>query len=313
MDFDPALLRTFVAVKEAGGFTRAAERLHLTQSAVSHQIRRLEEQLGRPLLHRTTRKLSLTDDGSDFLHYARQILQSLDVLNQRFQPSPITGILRVGVPENFMGEQLPQLLCRFARAFPAVRLEVSAGITIDLREMLAAGELDLAVVLSTPDSGDGMVVRRTQFAWVAAEEFRAPHGASLPLAFSPLPCINRGIGIGALDRSGIDWHVVFTSHSQKDLRAAVRAGLAIAVLTHDDLEPGMRVMDGEYGLPPLPGADFLLIRGEHGATPAAEAFAALVLEMAESLPVSPGRQRRKQKGPPLGRAKKPRRSDTPLR
>jgi DNA-binding transcriptional LysR family regulator len=291
MNFDPALLRTFVAVNEAGGFTRAAERLHLTQSAVSHQIRRLEEQIGRPLLQRTTRKLNLTGDGADFLHYAKQILASLDALTVRFRPSPISGVLRVGVPENFMGKRLPQLLCQFARAFPDVRLEVSAGITIDLREMLAAGELDLAIVLSMPEARDGVTVRSAQLAWTAAQDFHAPPGGSLPLAFAPLPCISRRIGLAALDRTAVDWHVVFTSHSQKDLRAAVLAGFVIAVLTHDDLEPGMRIVDGEYGLPPLPSTDFLLVRGSSGTTPAADAFARLVLEMTEAKPAARKRRR----------------------
>src|ERR1700743_3362522 len=107
MDFDPALLRALLAVKETGGFTRAGQRLNLTQSAVSHQIKRLEEQVGRPLLYRTTRSLTLTEDGEDFLPHAVRILESLETLSRRFQPSVVTGIVRFGVPENFMGEQLP--------------------------------------------------------------------------------------------------------------------------------------------------------------------------------------------------------------
>lgn len=118
MDFDPALLRAFLAVKETGGFTRAAQRLHLTQSAVSHQIRRLEEQVGRPLLHRTTRRLTVTEDGEDFLRYAQQILETLDAMTRRFQPSSISGVVRFGAPDTFMGERLPPLLSQFARSFP---------------------------------------------------------------------------------------------------------------------------------------------------------------------------------------------------
>src|SRR5688500_2314602 len=122
MDFDPTLLRAFVAVKETGGFTRAPERLHLTQSAISHQIRKLEAQVGRPLLHRTTRRLTVTEDGEDFRRYATQILDTLDAMTRRFQPSPISGVVRFGVPDNFMGDRLPPLLSQFARGFPAVRM-----------------------------------------------------------------------------------------------------------------------------------------------------------------------------------------------
>ena len=132
MDFDPGLLRAFVAVKETGGFTRAGKRLNLTQSAISHQIRRLEEQVGRQLLQRTTRRLTLTEDGEELLRHAEQILASLSALTQRFQPSPVSGVVRFGVPESFMGDRLSPLLCQFARAFPSVRLDVSVTTYLDL-------------------------------------------------------------------------------------------------------------------------------------------------------------------------------------
>ncbi|NUO76081.1 MAG: LysR family transcriptional regulator [Lysobacter sp.] len=281
MDFDPTLLRAFVAVKHCGGFTRAAQRLHLTQSAVSHQIRRLEEQVGRPLLHRTTRSLTLTEDGEDFLRYAEQILDSLDALSRRFLPSPVSGTVRFGVPENFMGERLPTLLCQFARAYPAVRLDVSVGMNFDLPNMIDADDLDLAVVISVPKHERGTLLRRTRLVWIAADSFEPPAGASLPLAFYPPPCVYRHISVTALGRTGLEWHVIFTSPSHQGLRAAVLAGLAVTVLTVDDVEPGMKIVDGLYGLPPLPHADFALICGAGGKTPAALEFGRLILDMPE--------------------------------
>jgi DNA-binding transcriptional LysR family regulator len=256
MDFDPTLLRAFVAVKETGGFTRAAQRLHLTQSAVSHQIQRLEEQIGRPLLLRTTRSLTLTEDGEDFLRYAERILQTQEALTRRFRPSPTSGRVRFGVPENFMGDRLPSLLSQFARVFPNIRLDVGVSMSLDLRAMIAADELDLAVVLSMPGSSQGTFLRQTQFVWVAAEGLDLAKGASLPFAFFPAPCINRQAGTSALDGSSVEWHVAFTSPSPQGIRAAVLSGLAITVLTRHDLEPGMKVVDGEYGLPSLSKADF---------------------------------------------------------
>lgn len=296
MDFDPTLLRAFVAVQQTGGFTRAAQRLHLTQSAVSHQIRRLEEQVGRPLLHRTTRQLTLTEDGEDFLRYAEQILAALDAMTRRFKPSPIAGVVRFGVQENFLGTQLAPLLSQFARAFPAVRLEVSVSVNLDLDALVGAGELDLAVVLSSPESLarkriEGPVLRKSQFAWLAGESFEPPRGAPLPLAFFPLPCIGRELAVAALDRTALDWRVVFTSPSQQGLRAAVLAGFAVTVLTRDDLEPGMRIVDGEYGLPALPKAHFTLIWSEGGKTPAAREFGRLILNMPD-LAEAPSRTRR---------------------
>jgi DNA-binding transcriptional LysR family regulator len=282
MDFDPTLLRALVAVKEAGGFTRAAQRLHLTQSAVSHQIRRLEEQVGRPLLCRTTRSLTLTEDGNDFLQHAERILASLDALNQRFRPSTVSGVVRFGLPETFLGARLLPLLSQFAREFPGVRLDVSVHTYPDLRSMIDAGELDLAVVISMSAKTDGTILRPAKFVWAAAETFEMRPDVSLPLAFSPEPCINRQLGLAALKRTSVDWHVVFTSPSQQGIRAAVEAGLGVSVLTSDELEPGMKIIDGKYGLRPLPKANFTLIWSANGKTPAALEFGRLIVSMSKS-------------------------------
>ncbi len=278
MEFDPTLLRAFVAVTETGGFTRAAQRLHLTQSAVSHQIRRLEQLVGRPLLYRTTRSLTLTEDGSDFLRHAEQILRSIDTLTKRFRPSPVSGVVRFGVPESFMGDRLPPVLGQFARAFPAVRLDVSVTTYLDLRAMLEADALDLAVVLSMAGNQHERVLRRTQFVWVAADTFE-PRGESLPLALAPAVCVNRQVGLAALEGAAVDWHVVFTSPSHQGLGAAVLAGLGVTVLTRDALEPGMQIVDGRYGLPVLPKVDFSLAWSKGDPTPAAREFAQLIVNM----------------------------------
>ncbi len=291
MDFDPNLLRTFVAVHETGGFTRAAQRLHLTQSAVSHQIRRIEEQIGRPLLRRTTRSLALTEDGEDFLRHAREILEASAALTRRFAPSPISGAVRFGVPEIFLEGQLPQLLGQFSRRFPDVRLDVSVGVTLDLHAMIRAGELDLAAVLMLPNDEEGTLLRRTQFVWAAAESFEPQRGASLPFSFSPPPCLSRHVGVSALEAAGIGWHVVFTSHSQHDQRAAILAGFAIAPVTRENLRPGMKIVDGLYGLPPLPAAELRLVWSEGGKTPAAQEFGRLLLDLAEPPPAGLARKK----------------------
>ena len=282
MNIDPTLLRALVAVHECGGFIRAGKRLNLTQSAVSHQIRRLEEQLGQPLLLRTTRRLSLTEDGQDVLQHAQQILASLDALARRFQPSRLGGVVRFGVPETFMGERLPPLLCQFSRAFPEVRLDVSVGTYLDLRKMLKAGELDLAVVLSETGRRDsGEVLRSARFVWVAAGHFDLAPGASLPLALAPAPCVNRQIGLDALGTSAGSWHLAFSSPSQEGIRNAVLAGLGVTVQMASDLRPGLRIVDGEYGLPTLPGARFLLAWSSGEKSAAAEAFGQLLVHNAE--------------------------------
>lgn len=282
MDFDPALLRAFVAVKEAGGFTRAAQRLNLTQSAISHQIRRLEEQVGRQLLFRTTRALTLTEDGEDFLQYAEKILDTLDTMSRRFRPSPVSGVVRFGVLENFLGDRLAVLLRQYGRAFPSVRLDVSVGMNLDLMPMIKAGELDLAVVMLAPGSKEGTPLRRTQFVWAAADTFDIPAGESLPFAFFPSPCINRQVGTASLEGRDVPWHVVFTSQSQQGIRAAVLAGLAVTVLAREDVEPGMKILDGQYGLPSLSKADFSLVWSAGGKTPAAMELGRMMEQLTRS-------------------------------
>ena len=282
MDFDPALLRAFVAVKEAGGFTRAAQRLNLTQSAISHQIRRLEEQVGRQLLFRTTRALTLTEDGEDFLQYAEKILDTLDTMSRRFRPSPVSSVVRFGVLENFLGDRLAVLLRQYGRAFPSVRLDVSVGMNLDLMPMIKAGELDLAVVMLAPESKEGTPLRRTQFVWAAADTFDIPAGESLPFAFFPSPCINRQVGTASLEGRDVPWHVVFTSQSQQGIRAAVLAGLAVTVLAREDVEPGMKILDGQYGLPPLSKADFSLVWSAGGKTPAAMELGRMMEQLTRS-------------------------------
>lgn len=280
MDFDPALLRAFIAVKDTGGFTRAAQRLHLTQSAISHQIRRLEEQVGRPLLYRTTRRLTLTEDGEEFLHHAQRILDASDALTRRFHLSPMSGVIRFGVADTYLGARLPGLLSQFARSHPCVRLEVNVASNLDFRAMLAAGELDMAVVLAEPGREKGTVLQRTQFVWSAAENFVAPVGESLPLAFAPAPCLRRQVGLAALEQAALPWHFTFTSASNEGLRAAALAGLGVGVMTRAELVPGLKIINDELGLPALPKADYVLVRGASGQNPAAGEFARLLRDHA---------------------------------
>ena len=273
MSIDTDLLQAFVAVHQANGFTRAAELLHLTQSAVSHQIRRLEETVGRPLFHRTTRRLSLTADGEDFLRHAERILGAQEALTRHFRRSPIEGTVRFGVPESFMSDGLPQLLQQFARRCPNVRLEVSVGLTLDLGAMVRDRELDLAVVVSVSGTMKGTLLRRLPMVWAAAEGFERPD--SLPLAYSPPPCVCRQVSIDALDAAGIPWHGAFSSHSLGDLRLAALSGLGVATFTRDNLRPGMVELGERDGLPALPSLDFTLAYGEGPAGERSPAVAEL--------------------------------------
>ncbi len=196
MDLDPTVLRAFVAVNEAGSFTRAAQRLHLTQSAISHQIRRLEEQVGRPLLFRTTRSLTLTEDGEEFLRYARDILDLLDALAQRFRPLRSQAWSASACPKHSWASA-SRRSSRNSSGLSEIRLDVNVGTYLDLRAMVKDKQLDLAVAISVPDleafTGENgeTVLRRSQFTWVASESFafgaapRSQLPSRLPLCQSP--------------------------------------------------------------------------------------------------------------------------------
>lgn len=283
MDFAPELLRALVAVAETGGFTRAAERLHLTQSAVSHQVRRLEDQIGTSLFVRTTRKLALTEDGEEFLRHARQILQAHAALSRRFQASSLAGSIRFGVPENFLGDELPHLLSRFARAFPDVRLEAWVSVCQDFNAKIESGELDLAVAMRRAGEAGGTVLRRSPYVWAAAEDFAVPPGSSLPLALSHPPCLCRTVAIETLAGSDVEWHIGFTSANLHGLRAAMLAGLGASIIARDEIEPGMKVLGPGYGLPPLPDLEFALIWSAGGRTPCARELGRLIADTARVL------------------------------
>ena len=258
MDIDPALLRALAAVKQTGGFTQAAARLNLTQSAVSHQIRRLEQLVGRTLVARTTREVVLTDEGEAFLACGHRVLSALDELDRRFRRKVVSGIVRLGLPDSFLGTHLPDLLARFAARFPDVQLAVSVGMSLDLNGMVDAGELDLAVVMEVGDVPDGTLLRSEPLVWAAAETFRHIR-PSLPLALYPPPCISRRVALDALARHGVAWHVAFTCPSPDGILASLQSGLAVTVLGRTELKPGVREVGRDLGLPPLPEGAFRLV------------------------------------------------------
>lgn len=239
MDIDPALLRALAAVKQTGGFTQAAARLNLTQSAISHQVRRLEQLVGWTLVARTTREVMLTDEREAFLSCGHRVLSALDELDRRFRRKVVSGIVRLGLPDSFLGTYLPDLLARFAARFPEVQLAVSVRMSLDLNGMIGTGELDLAVVMEVGDTPDDMLLRSEQLVWAAAETFRHVR-PSLPLALYPPPCINRRVALHALARHKVAWHVALTCPSPDGILGSLRSGLAVTVLGRTGLKPAAR-------------------------------------------------------------------------
>jgi DNA-binding transcriptional LysR family regulator len=250
-NLDIDLLRTFSAVADCGSFTRAAEIVSRTQSAVSLQVKRLEEAVGRRLLERTSRSLALTPAGATLLGYARRMLELNDESVRRVAEPPMQGIFRLGITEYFVPAELPRLLARFGAAYPGVQLEVRMGLSSELREALRAGGLDAAVVrLGTREVDKALW--KEPLKWVAAEAFEGSADEPLPLVLLPEPCVLRQHAIDSMKHAKRAWRIAFTGSSMASVRAAVAAGLGASIIPRSSIMPGMRVLSGSPHRDPGP-------------------------------------------------------------
>lgn len=278
---DIHLLRSFNEVAEQGGFTAAARRLNLTQSAISAQIRRMETLLGTRLLDRSNRRVRLTDAGERLLAHARRILLLNDeALDELDVAGGVQGAVRLGIPSDYAAHLLPKVLERFDRQYPDVRLELVCELSVDLLGLLHRGRLDLALVTRQRNSSGGEMVRRERLVWVGRAENRRGLDDPLPLAlFPPGYCIFRESALEALHLQGRRWRVACTSRSLSGIRAAVSAGQAISVVAEHTLSHDMCVLDESDGLPPLPEIEIALhTAGGPLLSPPAEALAVFFKE-----------------------------------
>lgn len=264
-DLDPQLLRAFVAVVDGGGFTRAAHRLHRTQSTVSQQVKRLEGRLNTQLLRRDTRSVALTERGELLLGYARRLIALNEEAVAALAETHLRGNLRLGAAQEVADGGLAEMLAHFSRLHPGVKFEVLVDANLKLREAVERGQLDLAVVFQEvgqpPENGIGAeVLERLRRVWVASPEFTPVPGEPLPLILPIAPCIFRNSVLAALDGREQPWRIVLSTPSLPGIRAAVRAGLGIGVRTERWLEPDVKIV--EDGLPPLPDVELAMLSSQ---------------------------------------------------
>lgn len=253
--FETDLLRTFVAVAETGGFTRAATLLNSTQSTISAQIRRLEDEAGRALFVRSTRSVQLTSAGEMLLGYARTILCLNEDARLRLSGARHVGRLRVGAAEDLADTWLPEVLRCFGRQYPAVGVELEIGIGTALFKMLETRELDLVVGGRCDGQTQGRRLWKEPLVWAFSAEAEVPK--VLPLAFFPEPCPYREAALRALARTPRRWHIACTSSSLAGVRAACMAGLAVTPLPKHAIKPGLRVLGKTDKLPILPEVEYV--------------------------------------------------------
>ena len=264
-NLDIDLLRSFAAVADTGSFTAAAELVARTQSAVSVQVKRLEEIVGRRVFERTSRSLALTPAGETLLGYARRILELNDESVRRIAEPPVTGEIRLGITEYFVPNELPAILARFAAAYPDVHLEVRMGLSRDLREELARKQFDAVIVRLAPRERDQAIWSEPQV-WVARKGFEPERGAVLPLALLPAPCVLREHALESLKRLKRPWKIAFTGSSMVSVQAAVCAGLGVSILPRSSLLPGMQVLPKGRNYPDPGPLEVGVLRGAGART-----------------------------------------------
>lgn len=262
MDLEIGLLRTFVAVAQTRSFTRAAERLNRVQSAISMQIKRLEEIVGVRLFERTRRSVRLTRDGEQLLPHAHRLIRLNELALADLGRPSVSGRIRLGVTDT-SAMYLRPILARFAEAFPLTRFEITCGRSWEALDALEAGELDLALVTQPCGRDDGRTVRREPLRWVAAKSSTVAEQDPLPLAIFAQGCIYRRAILEALDASGRAWRLAYNSPSRDVLRMAVETGLVVTVLPDSLIEPPLQRLGSADDLPELPEMEILLY-----ATPA---------------------------------------------
>ncbi|WP_137127512.1 LysR substrate-binding domain-containing protein [Roseomonas sp. HF4] len=263
---DPDLLRSFVLIAEGGSFTRAAHAVGRTQSAVSMQIRRLEETLGQPLLLRGPRGVEATPHGAWLLERAKRLLAMHDEIVATFRAPAVSGMVRLGTPDDYALRWLPGILARFAEVHPAVEVVVTCAPSNELVDRLERDEIDLTL-LSAGNERPGMVGQslwQAGLRWIGSAAHATHRRSPMPLATAQPRCVWHRAAVRALDAAGMPWRVAYTSTSQAGTLAPALAGLAVTIGLPGPLPSGLRFLGPEEGMPPLPDFSIILVKGTPG-------------------------------------------------
>lgn len=289
--FDPDALRSFATGMALGSYAKAADRLGRSTSAVSAQLKKLEQQAGTALFRKAGRGLALTPAGETLLAYAHRLLDLNEEAMSALRGADLQGLVRLGLQEDFGETLLPAVLGRFARAHPKVRLEVSVARSAELREKLALRQIDLGLVWETGERSPllhGETLLTAPLLWLGMADLETANPPwlaalrdggveALPLILLDAPCPLRELAAAALAQAGLPWRHAFTSASLAALWAATAAGLGLTVRTGIGLPATVKAVDAQaWGLPALPAVSLALYRcAEVPEAPVAELAALL--------------------------------------
>ncbi|HEY8594263.1 MAG TPA: LysR family transcriptional regulator [Devosiaceae bacterium] len=256
-------LQTFCVIADCGSFTEAARQVHKTQSAVSMQIKRLEERLGQSLFKRDGRSISLTPEGDTLYSLARRMLRINAEIVDTFSDEVLAGNIRFGVPDDYAVRLLPVILSGFQRTHPKIMVDVRCKASEELLAGMRSGQFDIIVFTQGTNHEFGELFRTEKMFWVTSHGGVALGTDPLPLACGPQCCYWRANAIEELNRIGRDYRIAYTSSNATAIASAVLSDLAVGFLPESALQPGMRVLAQDAGLPRLRDAQIALMRASH--------------------------------------------------
>ena len=261
-------LRSFMAIAELGSFTLAGEQLGRTQSAISLQIKKLEELLGQPVFFRQGHNFELTQAGQTLKQYAIQILQLNDRLLGEFNQQAVTGKVRLGIPSEFAIALLPKIVGSFSRQYPQITLEVTCDLSRNLVTGLQKKQYDLVVSLADNPINQSDYFKLDKLVWVASPSFHYQSASPLPLIVAPKGCIYRHRAMTCLEQAHMDWQIIYTIMDLSGMQSVIEEGLGVTVLAESTVPKNLKAIDLPLELPALGQIGIRLLDGESANTEA---------------------------------------------
>ncbi len=277
-NLDVDQLKTFLAIADTGNFTRAAEEVNKTQSAVSMQMKRLEETLGRPIFARDGRGSRITSDGERLVDYARKLVALNDEAVAAFTKPNLTGTVRFGTPDDYADLFLPEILARFGRSHPVVNVDVECHQSHALATRIRGSELDLAVVTFNGGDINGEPLLSADLVWVTSARHQTHTLETLPFAAAGMSCGWNKLAVKRLEEHKRSYRMAYLSPNFSTICAVVNQGLAVATMPSICVKPGMRILTEADGFPPLGAFDIGLMMKPGKQSPAATALAQHIRE-----------------------------------
>ena len=252
------LLRTFVAIAETKNFTRASEIVSRTQSAVSIQMKKLEEIVNEKLFDRGPRGVALTPSGEHLVKDAKRILSLLDQAATSLQQDPLKGTVRIGIPEEYGGTFLPSVLSRFAKTHPQAEVTVRCAQSAALTKAMEKGELDLIILHEEATKIGGEILLNNPIVWITSDTYCQHECTPMPVAVYDSECWWREWALACLDQQNKDYKITYVSSSTFGLQAAVSSGIAVGIVAEGQIPPDCRELTAEEGFPRLQSTNIVL-------------------------------------------------------